>query len=47
MLGGIGSFFKRFSAKDVYLDEKLNLNTDITEKIGKSSKGIGVIKKLL
>ena len=30
----------------VYLDEKLNLNTYITEKIGKASKGIGVIKKL-
>ena len=30
----------------VYLDEKLNFNTDITEKIGKASKGIGVIKKL-
>ena len=30
----------------VYLDEKLNFNTDITKKIGKASKGIGVIKKL-
>ena len=30
----------------VYLDEKLNFNTHITEKIGKASKGIGVIKKL-
>ena len=30
----------------VYLDEKLNFNTDITEKKGKCSKGIGVIKKL-
>ena len=30
----------------VYLDEKLNFNTHITEKIGKVSKGIGVIKKL-
>ena len=31
MLGGTGSFFKRFSAKDVYLDEKHNFNTGITE----------------
>ena len=31
----------------VYLDEKLNFITHITEKIGKASKGIGVIKKLL
>ena len=30
----------------IYLHEKLNFNTDITEKIGKGSKGIGVIKKL-
>ena len=30
----------------VYLDEKLNFNTHITEKIGKASKGIGVIRKL-
>ena len=30
----------------VYLDEKLNFNTHITEKIGKASKGIGVIKEL-
>ena len=30
----------------VYLDEKLNFNTHITEKIGKASKRIGVIKKL-
>ena len=30
----------------VYVDEKLNFNTDITEKIGKASEGIGVIKKL-
>ena len=30
----------------VYLDEKLNFNTHITEKIGKASKGNGVIKKL-
>ena len=30
----------------VYLDEKLNFSTDITEKIGKASKGIGVIRKL-
>ena len=30
----------------VYLDEKLSLNTYSTEKIGKASKGIGVIKKL-
>ena len=30
----------------VCLDEKLNFNTDITEKIGKATKGIGVIKKL-
>ena len=30
----------------VYLDEKLNFNTHITEEIGKASKGIGVIKKL-
>ena len=30
----------------VYLDEKLNFNTHITEKIGNASKGIGVIKKL-
>ena len=30
----------------VYLDEQLNFNTDITEKISKASKGIGVIKKL-
>ena len=30
----------------VYLDEKLNFNTHIKEKIGKASKGIGVIKKL-
>ena len=30
----------------VYLDEKLNFNTHVTEKIGKASKGIGVIKKL-
>ena len=29
-----------------YLDEKLNFNTPITDKIGKASKGIGVIKKL-
>ena len=27
----------------VYLDEKLNFNTHITEKIGKASKRIGVI----
>ena len=31
----------------VYLDEKLNFNIHITEKIGKASKGIGVIKKLV
>ena len=31
----------------VYLDEKLNFNTHITEKIGKASKGIGVIKNYL
>ena len=37
------TFQKHFG---VYLDEKLNFNTDITEKIGKVSKGIGVIKKL-
>ena len=30
----------------VYLDEKLNFNTHITEKIAKDSEGIGVIKKL-
>ena len=30
----------------VYLDEKLNFNTHITENIGKASKGIRVIKKL-
>ena len=30
----------------VYLDEKLNFNTDITKKISKARKGIGVIKKL-
>ena len=30
----------------VYVDEKLNFNTLITEKIGKASKGIGIIKKL-
>ena len=30
----------------VYLDEKLNFITHITEKIGKPSQGIGVIKKL-
>ena len=30
----------------VYLDEKLNFNTYITEKIGKASIRIGVIKKL-
>ena len=30
----------------VYLDERLNFNTHITEKIGKASKRIGVIKKL-
>ena len=30
----------------VYLDEILNFNTHITEKIGKAGKGIGVIKKL-
>ena len=30
----------------VYLDEKRNFNTDITEKIGKASNEIGVIKKL-
>ena len=30
----------------VYLDEKLNFNTHIIEKIGKASKGIGVIKNL-
>ena len=31
----------------VYLDEKLNFNTHITEKIVKTSKGIGVIKSYL
>ena len=31
----------------VYLDEKLNFNTHITEKIGKASKGIGFIKNYL
>ena len=30
----------------VYLDENLNFNTHIIEKIGKASKGIRVIKKL-
>ena len=30
----------------VYLDEILNFNTHITEKIDKAGKGIGVIKKL-
>ena len=30
----------------VYLDEKLNFNTHITEKIGKTTKGVGVTKKL-
>ena len=30
----------------VYLDEKLNFSTDIAEKCGKTSTGIGVIKKL-
>ena len=30
----------------VYLDEKLNFNSHITEKTGKANKGIGVIKKL-
>ena len=30
----------------VYLDEKLNFNTHITEKIGKATKGVGVTKKL-
>ena len=30
----------------VYLDEKLNLNTHITEQIGTTSKEIGVIKNL-
>ena len=30
----------------VYLNEKVIFDTHITEKIGKASKGIGVIKKL-
>ena len=30
----------------VYLDEKVNFNSHITEKTGKANKGIGVIKKL-
>ena len=30
----------------VYLDEKLNFITHITEKIGRAGKGIGVMKKL-
>ena len=30
----------------VCVDQKLNFNTDITEKIGKATKGIEVIKKI-
>ena len=30
----------------MYLDEKLNFNTHIMEKIAKANKGIGIIRKV-